>query len=124
MERESTLKRGKNNIEMILLSILCDNDYYGYQLTQLVNKYSKQMITIPEGSLYPALYRLQENGYISGRKEPVGKRLERIYYHIEPTGKKRLATLVDDYNHLNEAIQNILCRKEVQTKEGMMINNE
>lgn len=114
MKREDTLKRGKNNIEMILLSILCDDDYYGYQLTQLVKEYSRQMISIPEGSLYPALYRLEENGYISSQKKMVGKRLERIYYHIEPAGREYLATLIADYNHLNEAIQNILYREEYQ----------
>lgn len=114
MKREDTLKRGKNNIEMILLSILCDDDYYGYQLTQLVKEYSRQMISIPEGSLYPALYRLEENGYISGQKKSVGKRLERIYYHIEPTGREYLATLITDYNHLNEAIRNILYHQKYQ----------
>lgn len=110
MKREDTLKKGKNNIEMMVLSVLCDGDYYGYQLTQLINEFSKGMITIPEGSLYPALYRLEEKGCISGKKELVGKRLERIYYHIEPTGKDYLATLIDDYNKLNESIQNVLYR--------------
>lgn len=108
MKRDDSLKRGKNNIEMILLSILCDGDFYGYQLSQLVNEYSLKMISIPEGSLYPALYRLEEGGYISATKKLVGKRLERIYYHIEPAGKDYLETLIIDYNHLNTAIQNIL----------------
>lgn len=117
MKREDSLKRGKNNIEMILLSILCDGDYYGYQLSQLVNEYSMKMISIPEGSLYPALYRLQENGYISAEKRQAGKRLERIYYHIEPTGKDYLRTLITDYNYLNEAIHNILYHRTVQQED-------
>ncbi len=78
MRREDSLKRGKNNIDMIVLSILCDGDFYGYQLSQLINKYSDSMISIPEGSLYPALYRLEANGYITGETRLVGKRLERI----------------------------------------------
>lgn len=119
MKREDNLKRGKKNIEMILLSILCDDDYYGYQLTQLANQYSHEMISIPEGSLYPALYRLEENGYISGKKELVGKRLERIYYHIEPVGKEYLASLIDDYNYLNTAIQNILYRNTAANTGGI-----
>lgn len=108
MKRDDSLKRGKNNIEMILLSILCDGDFYGYQLSQLVSEYSSQMISIPEGSLYPALYRLQERGYISAEKKLAGKRLERIYYHIEPAGRDYLGTLIADYNHLNTAIHKIL----------------
>lgn len=117
MKRDDSLKRGKNNVEMILLNILCDGDYYGYQLSQFVNAYSRQMISIPEGSLYPALYRLQENGYISAEKKLVGKRLERIYYHIEPSGKEYLETLISDYNYLNEAIHNILSHDSIQQEE-------
>ncbi|MBQ3543580.1 MAG: PadR family transcriptional regulator [Lachnospiraceae bacterium] len=117
MKRDDSFKRGKNNIEMILLNILCDDDYYGYQLSQLVSEYSKNMISIPEGSLYPALYRLQENGFISAEKKLVGKRLERIYYHIEPAGKEYLETLITDYNHLNQAIHNILSHKPIQQEE-------
>lgn len=111
MKREDSLKRGKNNIEMIVLSILCDGDFYGYQLSQLVSEYSKKMISIPEGSLYPALYRLQEEGYVSAAKKLVGKRLERIYYHIEPSGKEYLQTLINDYDYINQAIHNVLYHK-------------
>ncbi len=118
MQREDSLKRGKNNIEMILLSILCDGDFYGYQLSQLINKYSNGMISIPEGSLDPALYRLEENGCITGEKCLVGKRLERIYYHLEPAGRDYLAKLINEYNHLNTAIQNILYHKS-ESKEDV-----
>lgn len=117
MKRDDSLKRGKNNIEMIVLNILCDGDYYGYQLSQLVNEYSMKMLSIPEGSLYPALYRLQDNGYISSEKRPAGKRLERIYYHIEPKGRDYLKTLIEDYNYLNTAIHNILYHKTTPVED-------
>jgi PadR family transcriptional regulator PadR len=117
MKRDDSFKRGKNNIEMILLNILCDGDCYGYQLSQLVNEYSGKMISIPEGSLYPALYRLQESGYITAEKRLVGKRLERIYYHIEPSGKEYMQTLISDFNHLTTAINNILSHEPLQQEE-------
>ena len=118
MKRDDNLKRGKNNIEMILLAILCEGDFYGYQLVQLVHEYSGKMVSIPEGSLYPALYRLEESGHITWRKELVGKRQERIYYHIEPSGKEYLQILISDFNHLNNAIQNILDRTEPSVNGG------
>lgn len=118
MSRNDSLKRGKNNIEMILLSILSEDDYYGYQISQLVNQYSKALLSIPEGSLYPALYRLLENGYISDEKRQVGKRLTRIYYHLEPAGHEYFQTLLNEYNHLNEGIQNILYRTP-DAKDGL-----
>lgn len=60
IKRSDSLKRGKNNTEMILLNILCSDDYYGYQLSQLINKYSKRMISILEIPLYPTLYQLRK----------------------------------------------------------------
>jgi len=111
VSRKDSLKKGTNNIEMILLSILSEDVYYGYQLAQLVNEYSKSLLSIPEGSLYPALYRLLDNGYISDEKRQIGKRLTRIYYYIEPSGREYFQTLLSEYNRLNEGIQNILYRK-------------
>lgn len=110
--RNDSLKKGKNNIEMILLSILSEGDYYGYQLSQLVNEYSEGLLSIPEGSLYPALYRLLDHGYISDEKRQISKRMTRIYYHIEPAGKEYLDTLLYEYHRLNQGIHNILNHRQ------------
>lgn len=108
MSRSDSLKKGKNNVEMILLSLLSEQEYYGYQLSQLVKEYSEGIISMPEGSLYPALYRLMEEGYIVDEKRQVGKRLQRVYYHIQPSGIEYLRTLIDEYNTLNQGLHNIL----------------
>lgn len=112
MKRDDSFKRGKNNIDMILLSILCHGDFYGYQLSQLVCEYSENKLSMPEGSLYPSLYRMEELGYVTGTKKLVGKRLERIYYHIEPSGKDYLKKLISDYDYLNDAIHMILYHQD------------
>lgn len=108
MIRSDSLKKGKNNTELIILCILKDGDYYGYQLSQLISQYSGGRISIPEGSLYPALYRLLDNGYISDEKKQITKRMSRIYYHIEDSGLEYFETLLYEYNHLNEGIHSIL----------------
>lgn len=112
MKRDDSFKRGKNNIDMIILSILCHGDFYGYQLAQLVSNYSDNRLSMPEGSLYPSLYRMEELGYVTGTKKLCGKRLERIYYHINDSGKDYLSKLIDDYNYLNDSIQMILTHKD------------
>lgn len=108
MRSDDTLKKGKNTIKMLLLNILQDGDYYGYQLTQLIGEYSNGKLNIPEGSLYPALYALQDEGYITAEKKLVGKRMERIYYHLETSGKEYYNQLLDDYRKLNSMIDEIL----------------
>ncbi|MCL1789155.1 MAG: PadR family transcriptional regulator [Oscillospiraceae bacterium] len=61
---------------------------YGYQLSQELSKRSNSFFVIQEGSMYPVLYRMLNKELISERKELVGKRRTRVYYHIEPLGLK------------------------------------
>ena len=62
----------------------------------------------PHPPVCPALYKLIDAGYISDHKEQVGKRMIRIYYHLEDSGKTRLDLLLHDYYQTNQAIQDIL----------------
>ena len=98
----------KGYMELLILHLLLENDFYGYQLSQLVKERSNGILIVPEGTMYPTLYRLTEKGYISDYKKQVGKRLIRVYYHLEPEGKAYLADLLDDYYRVNEAIQLLL----------------
>lgn len=120
MKNEDGFKRVRN-VEMILLKILNNGDFYGYELTQLVKEYSGQIISLPEGSLYPVLYKLQDKGYVSTIKKLIGKRQERVYYHIEPIGVEYLQTLMSDYYYLNKGIQNILSYEPQQEKNISML---
>lgn len=63
----------KGAVEMLLLTMLCEEDMYGYQMAQLVKKRSKGEITIPEGSMYPTLYRLMSKGYITDHQSTSGR---------------------------------------------------
>ncbi|MBO5195719.1 MAG: PadR family transcriptional regulator [Clostridia bacterium] len=96
------LKRG--TIEIMLLNILKDNDLYGYQICQEFEKRSNGLFQITEGSLYPVLYRLLDKGYISDRKELVGKRRTRVYYRIESEGLEYLKKITEEYVSLNRGI--------------------
>ncbi len=99
----------KGSIEMLLLHILsAKGDCYGYQLSQIIKNTSGGELDFPVGSLYPALYKLIENGYITDYKKRCGKRLIRVYYHIEPSGVERLDYLVTEYNKTSQSIQLIL----------------
>lgn len=106
MDNKSNFRRG--SVELLVLHLLSKQDYYGYELTQIMKNQTDGVIDIPVGSLYPALYKLIDNGYISDYKKQVGKRLVRVYYRIEDAGKERLAILLKDYYQTNQAIQSIL----------------
>lgn len=106
-KNKSNFKKG--SVEMLLLHLLeTEGDCYGYQLSQLINQRSNGVLVIPEGSMYPTLYKLIDNEYISDYKKTVGKRMTRVYYHLEESGKQRLAELVEDYKEVASAIEKIM----------------
>ena len=93
---------------LVILSLLKREDMYGYQLVQETERSSGGNLTTQEGSLYPVLYRLLDQGYISDRRVQVGKRMTRIYYHIEPAGEAHLATLIQEYETATQGVMRII----------------
>ena len=85
MAVEKSLVSG--SMTMLLLGLLKEKDMYGYEMAQAMRERSHEKFTLLETSMYPTLYRLQDNGYISAREELVGKRRKRTYYHLEPAGR-------------------------------------
>lgn len=95
-------------MSLVILSLLRKEDMYGYQLVQETKKISGGRIITQEGSLYPVLYKLQENNYISDRKILVGKRMTRVYYHLEPAGLIHLQKLIDEYTAISMGVNLII----------------
>ena len=98
----------KGYVEMLLLKLLSERDLYGYEMTQLIVERGGGYIKIPEGSLYPTLYKIEDKGYISSYQKQVGKRLKRIYYHIEESGLQYLTQLIKEYYAVNECVTKII----------------
>lgn len=104
---------GKNSfrrgvMSLVILGLLKQEDMYGYQLVQETEKQSGGSIITQEGSLYPVLYKLLDQGLISDRKVLVGKRMQRVYYHLEPEGEQRLKELTREYEQISRGIFCIL----------------
>lgn len=100
---QATFRRGV--MTLVVLALLKREDMYGYQLVQETAKSSGGRIQTQEGSLYPVLYKLLEQGFISDRKVLVGKRMNRIYYHLEPAGARRLEELIREYNEISKGVR-------------------
>lgn len=89
----------------ILLKLLADNGkMYGYQIAQKVKELSNNKISLKEGSMYPALHKLKEEGFIDVETEYIGKRV-RHYYTLSPEGyqemEKKKSELKDFVNTIN-----------------------
>ena len=98
----------KGSVEMIILRLLSEKDMYGYEMTQKISEWSENTIHIPEGSLYPTLYRLLDHGFVSDRRELVGRRQTRVYYHLEPAGSARLHEMRAEFEIFSHGLISIL----------------
>ena len=106
MKIQENLKRGMT--ELLILHLLKEDDMNGYQLTQELEKRSEGLFILKEGTMYPSLYRLIDKGMISDRKELIGKRRVRVYYHIEQAGIEYLDAIYGEYLSITEGIHKIL----------------
>ncbi len=95
-------------LSLVILSLLKREDMYGYQLVQETEHASGGKLSTQEGSLYPVLYRLLDMGMISDRRVLSGKRMTRIYYHLEPAGEAKLEELIQEYRAVTEGVFNII----------------
>ena len=103
-------------MSLVILALLKREDMYGYQLVQEIARSSGGRISTQEGSLYPVLYRLLDQGLISDRKVQVGKRMTRVYYHLDSAGEARLLALIREYEETTQGVFQII--KEEGDSDG------
>lgn len=99
---QNSFRRGV--MSLVILGLLSKEDMYGYQLVQETARRSGGRILTQEGSLYPVLYKLVDQGLISDRKVQVGKRMTRVYYHLESAGQIRLDELKKEFAEITQGV--------------------
>lgn len=83
---ESQMKKGV--LDMLVLKLLEKEEKYGYQIINELKEKSNQRFLLKEGTLYPILYRLEDDKYVESRwNEAVGKKVPRKYYVITEEGR-------------------------------------
>ena len=95
-------------LPVVILSLLKHEDMYGYQLVLETERRSEGKLVTQEGSLYPVLYKMLEAGYVTDTKKLVGKRMTRIYYHLEPSGEAYLQALIKEYEKVTDGVFTIV----------------
>jgi PadR family transcriptional regulator PadR len=81
----------KGSTDSLLLSLINRHPTYGYQIIKELEKRSKGYFQFKEGTLYPALHRLEKAGLIQGKWQRLPGGQERRYYYMTPKGQKALA---------------------------------
>ena len=94
----------QGSIQPLLLTMIFEHPMYGYQIVREMESRSEGYFNFKEGTLYPVLHRLEEDGYIVGEWRQVGKGRQRKYYHITKAGRAHLAEKRAEWRDLQAAI--------------------
>lgn len=92
----------------MILRLLSDRErMYGYEIAQCVKELSEGKILVKEGSLYPALHKLEADGHLTVEEEFIGKRIRR-YYRLTPKGQSQATLALAELNQFLNTMSQFL----------------
>ena len=94
-------------LDLLILSLLQEEDMYAYDIIKQVKEKTNGTIVPKNGTMYPIIYKLIDDGYITSYTELVNNKA-RVYYHLEDSGKQQLIILLNDYDNLVKNIDLIV----------------
>jgi PadR family transcriptional regulator PadR len=104
--RKSDLLQG--TLDMLILRTLSLQPMHGYAIAQHIERLSKEVLRVEQGSLYPGLERLLQKGWVTSKwaESPTGRRAR--YYTITASGRKQLGEKASEYDRVALAIARVM----------------
>ncbi len=97
----------KGSTNMLVLSLLENEDMYGYEMIRKLTEKSENIFELQEGTLYPILHGLEEKNYITSYWDETGKK-KRKYYSITNEGKKHLKEKKEEWRTFSSGINQVV----------------
>jgi PadR family transcriptional regulator, regulatory protein PadR len=97
----------KGHLELLLLAAVQPGPAHGYAIAEKLRSRSKGAFDLPEGTLYPALHRLERAGHLASRWSEVNGRRRRVY-QLTAKGQKTLATRHGEWHEFARAVQAVV----------------
>ena len=98
----------KGTLDMLILKVVAAGPIHGYAISQSIQVISKDFFQVPQGSLYPALHRLEERGWLDSEWKDSSTGREAKFYKLTREGKKQLETEVRRWEQISDAVSLIL----------------
>jgi PadR family transcriptional regulator, regulatory protein PadR len=98
----------KGTLDMLILKVLALGPSHGYAIAQRLQQISKDFFQVHQGSLYPALHRLEDRGWLQADWKESDTGREAKYYSLTKKGRKQLDAEVLNWERLSEAVALIL----------------
>jgi PadR family transcriptional regulator PadR len=103
---ETDLRKG--SVLALILSLLQEGPMYGYQLSKELQRRSKGYFEFKEGTLYPALHRMERQGLLRGEWQVVAEGPSRKFYHLTAEGRAELARLQKEWTTFTDRLLAVL----------------
>jgi len=98
----------KGTLDMLILRTLTVQPMHGYAIAQHIERLSGDVLVVEQGSLYPALQRLQKRGFVTSKwgESPTGRRAR--YYTITASGRRALGERQTSFDRVLGAIERVM----------------
>ena len=106
MNKQLALLQG--TLDLLILKAVSLGPLHGYGILLRIQQISKDRLEIQQGSLYPALYRLEHQGWITSEWGESENNRKAKYYRLTAAGKRRLRREAEKWNHMADVIAGIL----------------
>jgi len=98
----------QGTLELLILKILSRQQMHGYGIAQQIHQAVDDLLKVEDGSLYPALYRMEERGWISSAWGTSDNNRRAKFYKITKVGKQQLAAQTDNWQRVSRAMMKVL----------------
>ncbi|HLJ40505.1 MAG TPA: PadR family transcriptional regulator [Candidatus Acidoferrales bacterium] len=98
----------KGTLDMLILKIVALGPIHGYAISQRIQQISKEFFQVQQGSLYPALHRLENRGWLDAEWREASSGREAKFYKVTKKGRKQLEAEVLNWARLSDAVALIL----------------
>src|SRR5438046_10266142 len=98
----------QGTLDMLILKIVGAGPIHGYAIAQRIQQISRDVLQVRQGSLYPALHRLEKRKLLQADWGPSDTGREAKFYRLTRKGRSALADEAETWNHLRDAIELVM----------------
>ncbi|HSK81727.1 MAG TPA: PadR family transcriptional regulator [Thermoanaerobaculia bacterium] len=98
----------QGTLDMLVLKALDLEPMHGWGITERIEQWSQKVLQVNQGSLYPALYRLQRQGWIKSSWKTTENNRRARYYALTPAGRRQLAAEQESWERLSGAVNLVM----------------
>jgi len=108
---EERLDLPQGTLDLLILKALSLGPQHGWAISERLHQVSRAMVQVPQGSLYPALHRLERRGWISARWDTSDNNRKAKYYELTRSGQRQLEDEAEDWRRLTAAVELVLAMR-------------